>query len=104
MKTAIKEEIYRISQKSDTRELIRFHLCGTTFPDPHYRIERSAARFSCIEFIEEGSGTVIIDGETFHPEAGDSYFLQAGREHCYLSSPDRPWKKHFITLSGPLCD
>ena len=96
------EELYRINQKSETRDLIKFQLCGTTLPDKSYMIRRPASNVWCIEYVEEGCGTVHVDGETFFPKAGDSYFLHAGKDHYYYSSSEDPWKKHFINLSGKL--
>lgn len=98
------EEIYHINQKSESRDLIRFSLCGTTFPDKGYRINRPHSRIACIEYIEEGCGTVNIGEKTFHPSEGDSYFLQSGKDQHYFSDGERPWKKHFINLSGKLLD
>jgi AraC-like DNA-binding protein len=103
-KTGIKEELYRINQKSDTKDLINFNLCGTTFPDKSYQIMRPASKVYCIEYIEEGCGTVHIDNETFFPKAGDSYFLHAEQNHNYFSDSETPWKKHFVNISGSLVE
>ena len=103
-KTVMNEEVYHINQKSETKDLIKFSLCGTTFPDKKYRINRPQSKIACIEYVEEGSGTVYVGGEKFYPSAGDSYFLQAGKSHCYFSNEERPWKKHFINLSGKLLE
>lgn len=100
----MKEELYRINQKSETQDLIRFHLCGTTFPDKSYKIYRPSSPVWCIEYVEEGCGTIHINDETFFPEAGDSYFLHAGKNHYYYSNCDDPWKKHFINISGRLVE
>ena len=100
----MKEELYRINQKSETRDLISFQLCGTTFPDKNYMIKRPCSAVWCIEYVEEGCGTVHVDGDTFFPEAGDSYFLHGGKNHYYYSNKDDPWKKHFINVSGKLVD
>ena len=100
----MREEIYTINQKSETKDIISFQICGTTFPDKNYKIGRKKSRVACIEYIESGSGTVNIDGKTFCPKAGDSYFLQAGKDQHYYSDPNDPWKKHFINLSGRLLD
>lgn len=100
----MKEEVYHITQKSESKSLIRFSLAGTTFPDKSYRIHRPVSYTACIEFVEEGRGTVSLDGEIFHPEAGDSYFLQSRRHHLYFSDKDTPWKKHFINVSGRLLE
>ncbi len=100
----MKEEVYHITQKSENKKIIRFSLAGTTFPDKSYRIHRPSSYTACIEYIEEGCGTVELDGEIFHPRAGDSYFLQTGRHHLYFSDKDTPWKKHFINVSGKLLE
>ena len=100
----MKEELYRINQKSETRDLISFQLCGTTFPDKAYTIKRPSSAVWCIEYVEEGRGTIHIDGDTFFPKAGDSYFLHAGKDHHYYSDREEPWKKHFVNVSGKLVD
>ena len=98
------EEVYNINQRSETRDLVKFRLCGTTFPDPSYKINRKYSNTACIEYVESGCGEVNIDGKTFYPSGGDSYFLQAGRDHYYFSDRTNPWKKHFINLSGKLIE
>lgn len=103
-KTSMSEEIYRINQKSETKDLIKFQLCGTTFPDKNYRISRRLSLISCIEYVEDGCGTVHIGDKTFYPHGGDSYFLQAGYMQHYYSDKDTPWKKHFINISGRLAE
>ena len=98
------EEVYHIYQDNDTRALIRFHICGTTFPDKTYQISRAEAKTYCIEYVEEGKGTVHLNEETFFPSAGDSYFLHAGKEQNYYSNQNEPWKKYFVNVSGKLVD
>lgn len=101
-KTRMKEDIYRINQRELSRDLIQFSICGTTHPDKKYSITRPSSPISCIEYVEEGRGTVEIDGKTFHPHAHDSYFLIEGKDQHYFSDDSEPWKKHFINLSGRL--
>ena len=99
----MKEDVYRLLQKDSSKSLIRISIAGTTYPDRGYRISRQGGTgVACIEYVEEGTGTVHIDGKTFHPTAGDSYFLQAGTDQHYYADPISPWKKHFINLSGKL--
>ncbi len=100
--TAMKEEIYSFNQTAENKELIRFSMCGITFPDKNYRINRPSSHISCIEYIEQGGGTVHLDGATFYPSEGDSYFLQEGKDQLYYSDKSRPWKKYFINFSGAL--
>ena len=102
--TRMNEELYRINQKSETTDLIRFHLCGTTLPDKNYMINRASSEIWCIEYVEDGCGTVQLNDEIFFPKAGDSYFLHAGKSHYYYSNRETPWKKHFINISGKLVE
>jgi hypothetical protein len=101
---AMREEIYKFQQKAQSRELIRFELCGTTFPDKSYEINRKNSTVNCIEYVESGSGTVHLDATTFHPEGGDAYFLQSRKNQHYYADASAPWKKHFINFSGPLAE
>ena len=101
-KTAMKEEIYSFTQKAENKSLIRFEMCGITFPDKSYRICRRGSRISCIEYIEDGTGTVNVGGNTFYPTEGDSYYLEEGKDQLYYSDRKRPWKKYFINFSGEL--
>ena len=103
-KTVMIEEIYAISQKSDTKDIVSLQICGITFPDKSYRIERKRSKVACIEYIEKGTGRVSVDGSVFFPKAGDSYFLRAGKDQHYFSDPDDPWQKIFINVSGKLID
>ena len=103
-KTAMKEELYYFNQKSENIDLIRFSMCGITFPDKNYRINRPNSHISCIEYIEEGTGTVHLDKKTFYPSENDSYFLRSGKNQHYYSDRNRPWKKYFINFSGKLAD
>lgn len=98
------EDIYYINQSSDSQALIEFEICGTTYPDKGYRIERKNSYIACIEYVEEGCGTVSADGKAYRLRGGDSYFLMKGRDQLYYSDQKNPWKKHFINLSGRLLD
>ena len=104
MKRAAHEEIYYISQAGSARDLLNIQICGITYPDKNYEISRKHSKVACIEYIKKGMGVVEIDGQTFYPEAGDSYFLQAGTTHHYFSDRENPWQKVFINISGNLLD
>jgi len=104
MKRAVNEEIYYVKQTGGTRELLNIQMCGITYPDRNYEISREKSDVACIEYIEKGMGVVEIDGQTFYPEEGDSYFLQVGTKHHYFSDRENPWQKIFINISGGLLD
>lgn len=97
------EEVYYITQSQVNKELILLS-CGITYPDKSYHIIRPKSDVTCIEYVEEGSGTIKVDGKSFSPEAGDSYLLVSGKDHDYFSSATHPWKKYWVNISGSLAD
>jgi len=104
MKRAVNEEIHYVRQTGSARELLNIQMCGITYPDRSYEIGRERSDVACIEYVEQGMGTVEIDGQTFYPSEGDSYFLQVGTKHHYFSDRNNPWQKIFINVSGGLLD
>ncbi len=104
MKNASHEKIYHLHQTSSARDLLNIQMCGITYPDRNYEIGRDRSVVACLEYIEKGMGTLQIDGQTFYPEEGDTYFLQVGTTHHYFSDKENPWKKIFINASGSLLD
>lgn len=98
----MKEEIYRFGQGDIARGALNFELAGISYCDGSYRIERMCSETACIEYVISGSGTVEIDGQKYRPKAGDSYFLQSGKDQRYYSDAREPWVKIWVNLSGPL--
>lgn len=104
MKNAVNEKIYYVNQTSSSRDILNIQMCGITFPDKNYEISRDNSNVACLEYIEKGMGVLQIDGQTFYPEEGDTYFLQVGTKHRYFCDKENPWKKIFINVSGSLLD
>jgi len=98
------EEVYYIRQKSENEDIIKLQICGITYPDNNYSIFRSRSNVNCIEYVEEGTGTVNVGDVTFNPGEGDSYFLHSGMLHNYYSDKEKPWKKYFVNISGDLME
>ena len=80
----------------------QLRLAGVSYCDGSYRIERETADFSVVEYVERGTGTLEIDGEEFHPSAGDLYFLPEGSRHRYWSDAHNPWVKYWMNFGGVL--
>ena len=47
------EEVYYIRQKSENEDIIKFQICGITYPDNSYVISRAHSNVACIEYIEK---------------------------------------------------
>ena len=79
---------------------IHFWLCGTTYPNKNYLINRPASPVTCMEYNVSGAGTVIVDGKEFAIRVGDTYLLQEGHDHYYYADKNDPWEKIWINISG----
>ncbi len=80
----------------------RFSMCGTTYPSRSYSMSRVNAEICTIEYVIRGCGHVTVNGESFSPQAGDTYLLPIGCSCHYYSDRDDPWEKIWINLSGEL--
>ena len=101
-----KEKIFQLQNLiSLPAELIRFQMCGTTYPNRSYVINRpGSSKTGCIEYIVRGTGCVNVDGHVFYPVAGDTYFLPAGTSQHYHSDKKDPWEKIWVNVSGEMTE
>ncbi|MFC5405626.1 helix-turn-helix domain-containing protein [Cohnella soli] len=98
----MRELIYPFREAASGPFGLHFEMAGKSFCDGTYRIVRPRSAVSSIEYIIRGSGTIIIDSQTFYPKAGDTYFLHQGQDHLYFSDKDDPWIKIWVNVSGDL--
>ncbi len=99
------EKILRMTHLSTDdgkRASVHFWICGTTYSNRNYLINRPLSEVSCIEYVVSGSGTVRINDMEFEVQAGDTYFLPQGHDHCYYAAQDNPFEKVWVNFSGEL--
>lgn len=75
-------------------------MAGVSNCDEKYRIVREEAHVVVCEYIISGTGTLILDGRTYYPTAGDVYVLPQFVRHEYYTDPDDPWVKIFFNVQG----
>lgn len=73
---------------------------GITYPASNYSIRRTNSNICLFEYILEGEGEVLINGEWKKAAAGDFYIMSSGIDHIYRSSECDPWKKLWINYSS----
>ena len=87
----------------DSKDLpISILTTGISIWDKNQFFERENPRFTIIEYVFEGRGTLIIDGKEIDVETDQIYILPAGVYHKYCSDAHGPWAKFFMNLSGSL--
>ncbi len=70
---------------------------GVTYPYAGYKISRREGhRINVFEYVLEGAGEILVNGEWQRVEAGQIYVLPAGISHEYRADPNAPWKKIWI--------
>ncbi len=78
---------------------VHISMAGITYPDLSYHITRPNSVVSVVEYIIDGEGYLIIDGETRHVSRDMIYFLPAGMNHEYYSDKDNPFTKIFMNIN-----
>lgn len=101
---SVKEEIISFLFDRDEPRPFQIELAGVSYCDGSYRICRPKSAVSCFEYVIKGTGTVVANGNEYHPSAGDMYFLHQGDDHLYYADAKEPWVKIWLNLSGPLVD
>lgn len=81
-------------------ETFKIHMCGTSYCDGTYRINRPNSPIYCIEYICKGKGYVQLDDIRFTASQGDIYILPQGANHYYYSDDKDPWEKKWFNISG----
>lgn len=97
----MREDIYNVYGGSG---VFSVSLAGISYCDGSYRIKRKKSDTFVIEYVIEGSGTVIYDDRHFYPKKGDVYMLRAGHSHDYFSDADTPWIKIWFNAAGTLIE
>lgn len=73
---------------------------GITNYDNQYIINRENSYCYILEYICEGSGTLLCNGTKFHVSKGDVYLLPKGSNHKYYA--DDTWEKIWFNVDGIL--
>lgn len=94
------EYIARMVPQDD--KIFTVQLCGVTYPDTSYKIERRNSAIYVLEYIKSGEGIVVAGGREYRVCEGDIYFLKAGENHLYYSDADNPWTKIWVNITGSI--
>lgn len=85
-----------------TDGVLQLQLAGISYKDPTYHIRRQFLDITVFEYVMEGRGTLIIEGEKFRITPGCCYIVPSWISHEYFSDSRDPWVKCWVNLSGPL--
>lgn len=53
-----------------------------------------------IHYIQEGSGTFIVDGTVYNLSKNDGFILRDGQQVSYYGNKNNPWKYYWVGLGG----
>lgn len=75
-------------------------LAGITYENPFYEINRVNSDIFTMEYVMAGKGHIILNGNKYTAEAGDSYILPYGQDMRYYSDVEDPWRKIWFNAHG----
>lgn len=91
----------QFQKKSDP---LGINFVGKSICDSNFYAERRVSQIMSFEYIEEGSGTLEINGQVLHPSQNDVFLLTEGSNHRYYTDANSPWIKYFVSFAGPLAN
>lgn len=100
----MKEKILNFAPYYDKTLPLNIRLMGETEYEERIDVVRTKSELMSLEFISDGWGTLEINGQTYHPQKNDVFFLKKGSNHHYYSSKENPWHKYWVIFEGPLAD
>jgi len=100
----VHETIYGFPD-SEENSFFQITICGISYCDGTYHIERRNSQVYTLEYILSGEGEILLPGGSrIRPVQGDVYLLHRGENHCYFSDAQQPWIKIWCNVSGRLVD
>ena len=80
------------SEISDSEKTKVEYLTAKCYCSPGYRFAISPAGHTCFICFRKGSGTLIYDGVTYHPKAGDFFLLHKGHDWEFFTDKKDLWE------------
>ncbi len=78
---------------------------GMTLPFSSYSIHRTEkSKHHLFEYILQGKGEIVINGEKFPLQSGDTFVLDKGSTHNFHSDKNDPLKKIWLNLQSDYID
>lgn len=99
----MKEEIIYWSSENKN-PILNIDLAGISYCDGSYEIKRKKSDTYVLEYVLQGTGSIIHNGVIFTASKGDFYVLKKGDCHHYYSSKENPWIKIWMNLNGTLIE
>ncbi|MGN1160741.1 MAG: AraC family transcriptional regulator [Candidatus Fimenecus sp.] len=98
------EKILNFAPYYDESLPLNIRMMGETICDDTIDVVRTKSELTALEYIDDGCGTLEIEGKCVYPQKNDVFFLKKGTCHHYYSSKENPWHKYWIIFDGPLAE
>lgn len=99
----MKDYKWRIWNYADKNETLGLSIENCGYHDFRYvkPIKRMHVQAGfTLHFVDEGSGTLVLGGNTFHIKAGDFFFIPKNEKMMYYPTESNPWRYYWFFLSG----
>lgn len=75
-----------------------------TCNDDNYFVKRTNSQILAIEYIKNGSGTLVIEDQTHQLNPNSLFFLKKNTTHLYYPDKNNLWEKEWILFDGELAN
>ena len=84
--------LYDFSEISGSGNPKREYYTAKCYCSSEYYFQASSARHNCFIYFRKGRGTLIYDGVTYHPKAGDFFLLHEGHDWEFFPDKKDLWE------------
>lgn len=77
---------------------------GMTNCNKGYRVERPVSHIMAIEYNEQGTGTFVINGQTYYTGSNSAVLLTKGSNHLYFTDKNDLQSKKWVVFDGDVME
>ncbi len=92
------------SFSEDEHAGLKIHICGMSYCDSSYKIDRKQSKVYCFGYVISGKGTLITKNGKANADAGDVFFFKKDEDHFYQADAKTPWTLIWFNVSGELIE
>ena len=93
-------EIYNPVLNLDEKACFNLLLASEFGNKPTEHFKRNDHKYYTFNYVIEGSGTITVGNQKFHPKAKDVFIMPKGIKHEGKTTPTTPWLKLYFDVSG----
>lgn len=91
----MKTELFQNTKNSFENISVKNLVCRHNVCAPDWGETNCIYAYNKFYYFLEGEGTLILNGDEFHPEPGELYLIPSNTVHTYFQNPEKPFLKYW---------